>query len=199
MLGTRTTGPGHSKLLVARPYNCVGHCRYLHSLTVETGIIGALAGAVTTMRRAAASNGRRGRGNHTIMFTVKICLMRFVLASRSRPPGYRLAARPQTRRNLRNDDRSPSPRPRGRRSRRPPTSATRVARHQGTGFDEGATIRLNGVVLTGERKFKAEKASSRSRCRPFGPAQPQPRTCSRSFRAISRRASSGSKATDKHR
>ena len=27
----------------------------------------------------------------------------------------------------------------------------------GTGFDQSATVRLNGVELTGERKFKAEK------------------------------------------
>jgi hypothetical protein len=27
----------------------------------------------------------------------------------------------------------------------------------GTGFDQAATIRLNGVELTGERKFKADK------------------------------------------
>jgi hypothetical protein len=27
----------------------------------------------------------------------------------------------------------------------------------GTGFDQSATVRLNGVELTGEKKFKAEK------------------------------------------
>lgn len=31
----------------------------------------------------------------------------------------------------------------------------------GTGFDDSATIRLNGVELTGERKFKADKGKLR--------------------------------------
>jgi hypothetical protein len=92
------------------------------------------------------------------MFTAKSALMRFVLGVAVATAGVpALAAQTQEPQDA--QDAAPAVAETGA-----PTIAKAAYRRDkgvfvvtGTGFDEGATVRLNGVVLTGERKFKADK------------------------------------------
>jgi len=101
----------------------------------------------------AASNGNGGNMNHSRMFTASGTLMRFVLGvaiATTGVPAYAAIHQDAT-------------------SQVAPAAATPTIQKAsynhdkgilvivGTGFDQSASVRLNGVELTGEKKFKAEK------------------------------------------